>query len=31
MRRQGVRYGAASLCIGVGQGLAVVVEAIPQS
>lgn len=26
MRRRGVRYGAAALCIGVGQGLAVVVE-----
>lgn len=26
MRRRGLRYGAASLCIGVGQGLAVVIE-----
>ena len=26
MRRRGVRYGAAALCIGVGQGLAIVVE-----
>ncbi len=26
MQRRGVRYGAAALCIGVGQGLAVVVE-----
>lgn len=26
MRRRNVRYGAAALCIGVGQGLAVVVE-----
>ena len=26
MRRRGLRYGAAALCIGVGQGLAVVVE-----
>jgi len=26
MHRRGLRYGAASLCIGVGQGLAVVVE-----
>ena len=28
MQRRGVRYGAAALCIGVGQGLAVVVEAV---
>lgn len=27
MRRRGLRYGAAALCIGVGQGLAVVIEA----
>jgi len=26
MRRRGVRYGAVALCIGVGQGLAVVIE-----
>jgi 3-oxoadipyl-CoA thiolase len=26
MQRQGVRYGLATLCIGVGQGLAVIVE-----
>ncbi|MCX6139931.1 MAG: thiolase family protein [Candidatus Kapabacteria bacterium] len=26
MRRRDVRYGAAALCIGVGQGLAIVVE-----
>ena len=26
MRRRNVRYGAAAMCIGVGQGLAVVVE-----
>ena len=26
MRRRGLRYGAAALCIGVGQGLAVVIE-----
>lgn len=28
MRRRNVRYGAAALCIGVGQGLAVVVERV---
>jgi 3-oxoadipyl-CoA thiolase len=28
MRRRGTRYGAAALCIGVGQGLAVVIEAV---
>jgi 3-oxoadipyl-CoA thiolase len=27
MRRRGARYGVASLCVGVGQGLATVVEA----
>ena len=27
MRRRGARYGAATMCIGVGQGLAMVVEA----
>lgn len=26
MRRRGLRYGAAALCIGLGQGLAVVIE-----
>jgi acetyl-CoA acetyltransferase len=26
MRRRGARYGIASLCIGVGQGLATIVE-----
>ncbi len=26
MRRRGVRYGAAALCIGVGQGLGIIVE-----
>ena len=26
MRRRGLRFGAAALCIGVGQGLAVVIE-----
>jgi len=26
MQRDGVRYGAASLCVGVGQGLAAVFE-----
>ncbi len=28
MRRRGSRYGIASLCVGVGQGLATVVEAV---
>ncbi|HLP28851.1 MAG TPA: thiolase family protein [Candidatus Didemnitutus sp.] len=28
MRRRNVRYGAAALCIGVGQGLAIVVESV---
>jgi 3-oxoadipyl-CoA thiolase len=28
MRRRNVRYGAAALCIGVGQGLAIVVERV---
>ena len=28
MRRRSVRYGAAALCIGVGQGLAIVVERV---
>ncbi len=27
LRRRGLRYGLASLCIGVGQGLAVIIEA----
>ena len=27
MRRRGARYGAATMCIGVGQGLAMVVAA----
>ena len=27
MRRRGARYGAATMCIGVGQGLAMVIEA----
>jgi len=27
MRRRGARYGVASLCVGVGQGVATVVEA----
>lgn len=31
MRRRNVRYGAAALCIGVGQGLAVVVESVEMS
>ncbi|MFM7774420.1 MAG: hypothetical protein ACKO9V_06195 [Candidatus Kapaibacterium sp.] len=26
MQREGLRYGVASLCIGVGQGLAAVFE-----
>ena len=26
MHRQGVRYGLASMCIGVGQGIAMIVE-----
>ncbi len=28
MKRRNVRYGAAALCIGVGQGLAIVVESV---
>jgi acetyl-CoA acetyltransferase family protein len=28
MRRMGVRYGLATMCIGVGQGIATVVEAV---
>jgi acetyl-CoA acetyltransferase len=27
MRRRGARYGLATMCIGVGQGMAMVVEA----
>ena len=27
MRRRGARYGLATMCIGVGQGLATIVEA----
>jgi acetyl-CoA C-acetyltransferase len=27
MRRRGARYGVATMCIGVGQGLATVFEA----
>jgi acetyl-CoA acetyltransferase len=26
MRRRGARYGLATLCVGVGQGVATVVE-----
>ena len=29
MRRRGSRYGLATMCIGVGQGMAVVIEASP--
>jgi acetyl-CoA acetyltransferase len=29
LRRSGGRYGLATMCIGVGQGLAVIVEATP--
>jgi acetyl-CoA acetyltransferase len=28
MRRRGARYGLVTLCIGVGQGLATIVEAV---
>jgi acetyl-CoA acetyltransferase len=28
LRRRGGRYGLATMCIGVGQGLAMVVEAV---
>jgi len=28
MRRRGVRYGLATMCIGVGQGIAVIVEGV---
>jgi acetyl-CoA acetyltransferase len=26
MRRRGVRYGLATMCIGVGQGISMIVE-----
>ena len=29
MRRREVRYGLASMCIGVGQGISMIVERIP--
>lgn len=29
LRRRGGRYGLASLCIGGGQGIALIVEAVP--
>lgn len=29
MRRRGVRYGLASMCIGVGQGISMIVELVP--
>jgi acetyl-CoA acetyltransferase len=29
MKRRGSRYGLATMCIGVGQGIATVVERIP--
>jgi acetyl-CoA acetyltransferase len=28
LRRRGARYGLATMCIGVGQGIAMVVEAL---
>jgi acetyl-CoA acetyltransferase len=28
MRRRGARYGLATMCIGVGQGIATVVESV---
>jgi acetyl-CoA acetyltransferase len=28
MHRQGVRYGLASMCIGVGQGISMIVERV---
>jgi len=28
MRRRGVQWGLATMCIGVGQGIAVVVESL---
>jgi len=30
MRRRGVRYGLATMCIGVGQGIAMIVERIAE-
>jgi acetyl-CoA acetyltransferase family protein len=30
LRRRGGRYGLATMCIGVGQGIATIVEAVPQ-
>ncbi|MDP9349621.1 MAG: 3-oxoadipyl-CoA thiolase, partial [Gemmatimonadota bacterium] len=30
MRRRGVRYGLATMCIGVGQGIAMVVESVAE-
>jgi acetyl-CoA acetyltransferase len=29
LRKRGGRYGLASLCVGVGQGVSVVIEALP--
>jgi acetyl-CoA acetyltransferase len=29
MRRRGARYGLATMCIGVGQGIATIVEGMP--
>jgi acetyl-CoA acetyltransferase len=29
LRRRGGRYGLATMCIGVGQGIAVVIERVP--
>jgi acetyl-CoA acetyltransferase len=29
LRRKGLRYGLATLCVGVGQGLALIVESVP--
>jgi acetyl-CoA acetyltransferase len=28
MRRRGARYGMATLCVGVGQGVATIVESL---
>jgi acetyl-CoA acetyltransferase len=30
LRRTGGRYGVASMCIGVGQGIALVVESVKE-
>jgi acetyl-CoA acetyltransferase len=30
LRRRGGRYGLATMCIGVGQGIATIIEAMPQ-